>query len=94
MFLFAHAGHEHEVAPEPHVLTLIGLNLLPLVVIAIILGMLRIFKVKKQIQNFILLVLLLITGVTTFQWAPIASVVSLIAGFGLCLAGLLLSAKK
>lgn len=98
MIHFAHAGHVHEevipVAAHPNTWQLIGLNLLPFVGLAVLLlGMRYVLKLKLKYQLIVSLVFLLICGLTSFQWAPVASIISLVAGFGLSLALILLPAQ-
>lgn len=70
------------------------MNLLPFVLLAIVLAVARyVLHLHLKVQIIIALGFLLICGLTTFQWAPVASVVSLVAGFGLSLA-LILTPEK
>lgn len=94
----AHDGHNHShpettelVTSEPAVTTTdylggILVNLLPFVVlIAILLFMHYALKSKRSTIVNVALVYLLLIGLTTYSIAPIASIVSLVLGFGLAL---------
>lgn len=94
----AHDGHSHDepqttelVTSEPAATTTnylgdVMVNLLPFVVlIAILLFMHYALKTKKSTIINVALVYLLVVGLTTYSIAPIASIVSLVLGFGLAL---------
>jgi phosphoglycerol transferase MdoB-like AlkP superfamily enzyme len=95
---FAHEGHE-EIVPEPGFFdTLYGelfLNLLPFVVLAFIIFMMRKFwHVKQSVQLNFALVYLLGIGIFGYRYIPIAAIVGLAGGFGLSLSLMILSLNR
>jgi hypothetical protein len=94
---FAHEGHEH--TPEPvffdttHGIILI--NLAPFVVLAVLLLIInKVWHVKQSWQIGLTLVYLLTIGLLGYRYFPVASIISLVAGFGLSLALVILPFKK
>lgn len=98
MTYFAHAGEAHESDQEAqqHIqqtavetssyLGDVITNLMPFaILLAIILFLHFALKTKKSTIVNVALVYLLLVGLTTYSIAPIASIVSLVIGFGLAL---------
>jgi hypothetical protein len=94
----AHDGHSHDEPETAHLITsepAVGatnylgdvlLNMLPFAVLLIIvLFMTYVIKSKKTTIVNVALIYLLLAGLTTYSVAPVASIISLILGFGLAL---------
>lgn len=98
MTYFAHAGehHEDELELQQHLeqtnaltsnyLGEVFVNILPFIVLLILwLFMTYVLKSKNTTKINVVLIYLLIVGLTTYAVAPIASIISLVIGFGLAL---------
>ncbi len=99
--MFKLLAHEDRlvIMPEPGFFdTLYGelfLNLLPFVVLAFIIFVMRRFwHVKQGIQLNFALVYLLGIGIFGYRYIPIASIVGLAGGFGLSLSLMILSLRR
>lgn len=95
--IFAHEGHAHEAAPGFFETSYgqIFINTTPFVVLALlILVMDRALRLSRNIQIVVVLAYLLLVGLLGYSTMPIASIISLVAGFGLCLALVILPFKK
>src|SRR5688572_13898840 len=95
--LFAHEGHAHEAAPG-FFDTLEGfmfINIVPFVLLALVLVLMRrIWRSRQDAQLIFALAFLLAVGLLGYRFVPIASIISLVAGFGLSLALVILPFKK
>jgi len=95
---FAHAADEAIHETTGFFDTLEGLwfiNLAPFILLALILVIMRrVLRLKESLQLAVGLVYLLLVGLLGYQIMPIASIVSLVAGFGLCLALVILPFKR
>lgn len=97
LHFFAHnTGESHlETVETAGALPFIWANLLPFALLGLIwLVMTYGFKAKASTRLIVIMTYLLIVGVTMFQMAPVASIISLIAGFGLALGTMLFQAKR
>lgn len=95
--LFAHEGHVHDTGTEffDTVYGMMFINLAPFVLLALLLVMMqRVFKIKRNVQIVFVLFYLLLVGLLGYQTMPLASIVSLVGGFGLCLALVILPFKR
>jgi hypothetical protein len=90
--LLAHGSVLHDTAPEPPVDffdTTDGqliLNLTPFVLLLLILVLMRRLKIKQAWIVSLTLVYLLLVGLLFYRYIPVASIISMVAGFGLSLA--------
>ena len=93
---FAHEGHAHEAEPGflDTVYGAMFLNAAPFVLLAFMLLMLQRTHTKLNIRLVVALAYLLGVGLLTYSVAPIASIVSLVAGFGLSLCLAIFGLKK
>lgn len=100
---FAHEGHDHSAANSDAVVSTfvssvygqIFINLAPFVLLALLIVIMqRVFKLPRNLQLACILVYLLFVGLLGYQIMPAASIVSLVAGFGLSLALVILPFKR
>lgn len=95
---FAHSGHQHveqvyglNSNPLNDILT----NSVPFLLLLLIMLFFKFgLKTKPSVNINITMIYLLIIGLTSYQIAPIASIVSLISGFGLGLVIMLARLKN
>ena len=85
---FGHSGHAHEATPA-FLDTVYGemfVNTAPFVLLALALLVMQRLRTKLSVRLAIVLPYLLAVGLLGYNIAPIASIISLVAGFGLSLA--------
>lgn len=94
--LFAHVGHVHD-EPVSFFETSEGfiiINVAPFLLLALVLLLLYRLKVKRSALLMLTLATLLTIGLIGYRYVPIASIISLVAGFGLSLAWVIMPFKK
>ena len=95
---FAHEGEVHTDTPVNFFDTVEGIlfiNLAPFVLLALVIVIMRrVLRLKQNVQLVVGLVYLLLVGLLGYKIMPLASIVSLVAGFGLCLALVILPLKR
>lgn len=87
--LFAHEGHAHTEtvikATQPQLYEIVAINALPFAFLVLLILTLRKLGMRNTVQIVIGLVYLLLVGLLGYQLMPVASIISIVAGFGLCL---------
>lgn len=74
------------VSTAPSFFSELLVNLLPFLVLGLILALAHfVFKLKPSVLTTITLAYLLLVGLLTFSITPVASIISLVVGFGLSL---------
>lgn len=94
---FAHdSGEPHIETPETAgAMPFIVANILPFALLALLWVVMTYgLKVKPPTRLIVVMTYLLIAGVTMFQAAPVASIISLVVGFGLALSTMIFQAKR
>jgi hypothetical protein len=94
---FAHEGHEH--VPEPGFFEtmpgIVVVNVVPFLLLGLLLLLMsKVLRLDTRWQVAMALLYLLAVGLLGYRYVPIASTISLVAGFGLSLAFVVLPFKK